>query len=621
MRKTIRTFSMCVAVIAALHACQSKKEPSEAVKEFVKRLDGKSLTEAKEILSVENSRVSSFISMMKGMKEDKPEHFKPEDEREGTPFKLPDVVSQEAAYQSILADVGFNQHFSVNYSILEPDGPSLRKLSAETPKFIAKEVYFHDGTKQSEKLDLSDDHRINSLKTVDSALVDVSYSYPEKFATVELDNSNKKKEFKGETIKLERIEDNSVRIYLEKAAFTAFLEIEAFNKDGKLLQRSSYSQSPEGGADIMTVLNQYKKVIEKLQGKLEKGAYKDIAALQQDVVKEMPDLTPFDQPEKGYLEAFFRGNVAKVKLYLKDGVKEASKTFVIKNLAPNYTGLVLVQDPATEKYGFLSAATGKVVIPYQYDGMRQITPYFFMAGSMASFHNYRLDTATQKLVELNDVVDALTPELVTVVAKEDEQNHNRYGVMKGSGELLFPREFDRVSFDPQTKLIFGNKWTEDGPLAGFTTLYDQNGKFVTGPYKTNDVFTDGLLLVVEKSGNSLFIDPKGTKVIDLKGYFNIEPFSEGLSSMQNKEFKYGFLDKQGKIAIPFEFTSVTNFNEGISMVTRRNNDVEEAALIDKSGAQVVPFRPSSEQDTDGQGMARVYTLQGKKFDVKGREKK
>lgn len=618
MRKTAIQLSTCVAVILAAQACKSH-QPSQFVVDFVKQLDGKSLAEAKAQLEDENEKVGSFIRFMGNFKdEDKPRHFKPEEEKEGTPFSITDPTQMEEAYQFALSDVGFNQRYGNGYSQLEPDGPSLRRSHADNPVFVTKEIYFHDGSKQSEKLDLSESHRLNSLKTIDSVLAEATYSYPVKTAVVQLDNQHDKADFKGTTVKLVRIQDNFVRVSLEKDAYKGYLEMEAFNKDGKQLDRTSYTRAPEGGENIQVLLKDYKKVVEGLLKNLEKGAYKDIGALQKDILDKMPSETPFDEVDEGYVDAYFQGNVAKIKIHIQDGTKEGKKTLVLRNLEPNHTGLMMTGEGASGKFGFIDAATGKIAIPYQYENLRQITPWFFANGKAPVFQYYRLDTAAKQLVPIKEHVESLSADLVK--ASPNRVEDRIFGVMTSTGQMLLPMEFVDITIDPATKLIFANKYEEDGPLAGVTTIYDNTGKAIAGPYETSGVFTNGLLLVTDKQGNSFFINPQGTKVINLKGYYNVRPFSDGLAMATNADSKYGFLNPQGKVGIPFEYKSATDFNLGLSQVVRMNNEQEEVALINTSGAVVVPFAPSAHNDTDGEGASRIYTMQDKKFDAWGKRK-
>jgi len=616
MIRNFNLFSIGVAVISLFPACRSK-QPSPAVLEFVKQLDGKSLDEARDMLKEENEKVTSFIHFMKNFEDEKPQHFKPGEEKEGIPFSVPDTAQLETAYKLSVSDIGFNQTYYPTYSLLEPDGASLRKSSLDNPVFTTREIYFHDGTKKSEELELDGFKRLNTFKTVDSALVEANYSYPLKTAAFELDRQHDKTSFKGSSLKVVHIKDNCVRVAMEKEAYQSYLDMEAFNKEGKLLDRTSYHKGPDGDGNVDKLLKDYSEVVEEILKKLEQGAYKDMIALKKDILDKMPGVTPFDEIEKGYVEVYFKGNVDKIKVYLEDGSKKVTVPLMLHNLEPNYTGMVLVEDEASNKFGFIATATGKMAIPFNYVKMRQITPWYFVSGDAAARQFYRLDTAARQLVPVKEFISALSASLVKV-AHNDESN--KYGVMTVTGEMLLPMEFDQVSIDPATNLIFANKSVEDGPVAGITTIYDNTGKVVTGPYKIIDNFTNGLLLVTDKDGNNFFINPKGTKVIDLKGYFNIAPFKEGLALMENKDWKYGFLDTYGKVAIPFEYSSATPFNLGLSLVTRKNNDVEEAALINTSGVPVVPFRVSSENSADGEGAAMEYTLQKKKFDAWGKEK-
>ncbi|MBC9931995.1 WG repeat-containing protein [Chitinophaga qingshengii] len=616
MRKTFHRLSVCIAVILCVQACKSKK-PSPYVQEFIHALDGKSLSEARELLKEEHEKMSSFARFMSGFGEDKPKHFKPEEEQEGTPFSIPDTAQVAANMQLALSDLGFLQTFSSTYSNLVLDGPSLNKMNVSNPECITKEIYFHDGTKSSEKLDLNEGKRLHAVKTVDSVLADLKYEYPVKEVAIPLDKRNDKADFKGATLKVVRIKDNYVRILLGKEAFHGYLEIEGFNKDGKLLNRTSYSSGPEGNGDVVDQLKKYNKILENIIAKLDKGAYKDIAALQKEIVDKMPAVTAFDDADEGYVDAYFQGNVDKVKVHIRESKKEVTKTMMLRNNDPNLTGMIMVEDTASHKFGFVATNTGKLAIPYNYKKLAQISPWFFVSGEGKGNEFYRLDTAAKQLVPLKDMVFPLSSAFVKVSHSDTD---TKYGLMAPDGQVIVPMEYDDFSIDPDTKLIFASRSLEDN-LVVITTIYDNTGKLITGPYKIYQNFSDGLLLVGDKSGTHYFINPKGEKVINLKPYYNVKPFTEGLAMMENEEGNTGFMDLRGKVAIPFQYASATPFNMGLSLVTRRKGTDIEAALINTSGAEVVPFALSDKYDTDGEGVSMIYTLQNKKFDAWGKPKK
>ena len=84
-----------------------------------------------------------------------------------------------------------------------------------------------------------------------------------------------------------------------------------------------------------------------------------------------------------------------------------------------------------------------------------------------------------------------------------------------------------------------------------------------------DNFSDGLALV-EKDNEYFYIDNTGT--IKMRLGDNIDyagNFFEGYASVKKGDM-YGFIDKSGAVIVPFEYSSVNAFHEGISVV--RKND-------------------------------------------------
>jgi len=61
-------------------------------------------------------------------------------------------------------------------------------------------------------------------------------------------------------------------------------------------------------------------------------------------------------------------------------------------------------------------------------------------------------------------------------------------------------------------------------------------------------------------------------------------FSEGLAPVEEWG-KIGFIDKKGKLVIPFQYQAAANFSEGVAAVKRK----DKWGYIDKTGKEVLPF--------------------------------
>lgn len=122
----------------------------------------------------------------------------------------------------------------------------------------------------------------------------------------------------------------------------------------------------------------------------------------------------------------------------------------------------------------------------------------------------------------------------------------------------------------------------DEPKFGFIT---EDGKYaINAQYKEATVFSDGLAWAVAENAAPAAIDKKGELKFTLEDAEEVRIFKNGLAafSMVNEEGeeKWGFVDKEGKVAINPQFSSVSNFSDGKCGV--RNSD-GKWGFIDKEG--------------------------------------
>lgn len=100
---------------------------------------------------------------------------------------------------------------------------------------------------------------------------------------------------------------------------------------------------------------------------------------------------------------------------------------------------------------------------------------------------------------------------------------------------------------------------------------------------------------IEVNGKYGFVDNKGNFVI--KPIFeSVEDFKEGLAAVWQYG-KWGFINKKGKFIIQSQYDIVGNFNEGRAYVIHRTEETKDdgtyihnhIAYIDKHGKIVIPF--------------------------------
>jgi len=94
-------------------------------------------------------------------------------------------------------------------------------------------------------------------------------------------------------------------------------------------------------------------------------------------------------------------------------------------------------------------------------------------------------------------------------------------------------------------------------------------------------------IIAQDSNNQLHFEKKkkgyrlynNEQLVSKTIYKKHSVFSEGLCAVMNKKWKWGFIDKEGIITIPFEFMEASDFKDGVSLVTKDGY----SSYIDKNG--------------------------------------
>lgn len=110
-------------------------------------------------------------------------------------------------------------------------------------------------------------------------------------------------------------------------------------------------------------------------------------------------------------------------------------------------------------------------------------------------------------------------------------------------------------------------------------LIDKTGKYVVYPEWDYINYSEGTFICYKFEGNYFHVYD-GTGALLFEHYDYTEGFSEGLMPSYN-EFKRGYLDKNGDLAIPLYYTKLGNFVNGIAEVAP--SWTEPSYYIDKYG--------------------------------------
>ena len=159
---------------------------------------------------------------------------------------------------------------------------------------------------------------------------------------------------------------------------------------------------------------------------------------------------------------------------------------------------------------------------------------------------------------------------------------SKYGVINIKGEEIIPLQYDEVAFDGYSNAlalgkIIGETDGEEQYQYGFWDLEGHQLSDVVFSDVESDIF-----------GYTLQID--GKTYLTMSYYEGLTPFyTYDEESIVEESSLFGYLDRQGRVAIKQQFTSAEPFNDGLAVVGLPNGDGNELyGYIDTSGKMVVP---------------------------------
>ena len=171
-----------------------------------------------------------------------------------------------------------------------------------------------------------------------------------------------------------------------------------------------------------------------------------------------------------------------------------------------------------------------------------------------------------------------------------KQASGKFGFVDANNNEIIPCIYDGIS--GINRSITGGIISM-GVVENFWSLFE--------PMEKKPGFHEGIACV-KKDGKWGAIDKTGNVVIPFE-FTELEAFNEGLAKAQKNNGKYGFIDKQGNIVVPFIYDCVGYFYNGYAMVG--NNDTGKNGFIDKLGNLVVPMIYDDVSDFH-EGMAAVF---------------
>lgn len=166
------------------------------------------------------------------------------------------------------------------------------------------------------------------------------------------------------------------------------------------------------------------------------------------------------------------------------------------------------------------------------------------------------------------------------------ENGDEFQYIDKEGKIVINPQFSSASiFRDGIALV---RTTGDKALWGFI---DEEGKYVVqATYKEATVFSEDLAWVVAENGAPTAINTKGEVKITLQDAETVKIFQEGLAAFsvtQEPKVKWGFVDKEGKVAISPQFAATGNLAGGKCAV---QNDEGKWGFIDSEGKIAISYQ-------------------------------
>lgn len=174
-----------------------------------------------------------------------------------------------------------------------------------------------------------------------------------------------------------------------------------------------------------------------------------------------------------------------------------------------------------------------------------------------------------------------------------DRKKNIYGVIDNSFNEVIPCVFKRIEYERESGLFktdLGYK-TSDGR---FITEVNNERLFINAKYKHCEEFHDGCAIAVQTENDKVRYGLINTKSEDiLPPIFQLLKLSEsGLYKFKMNEM-FGFVDKNGNIAIPNRYHRIGKFEENLAVVTVKMDGTNGRnhylyGFIDNNGKEVLP---------------------------------
>ncbi len=197
--------------------------------------------------------------------------------------------------------------------------------------------------------------------------------------------------------------------------------------------------------------------------------------------------------------------------------------------------------------------------------------------------------------------------LCVVSFYDKKQNEHKYGCINKRNEEVIPLQFYEVA-KYFSEGFLSIKMDVDGEFKwGFVNIHNQNVIDCVYDNSSNrrdyaeSYFHEGVATVY-KDYRYGGIDFNGKIIIPFL-YQDLGDFSNGVTNaLSSDSMLYGYIDMQGKTFIPFKYKFASSFKDGLAKVV--DNKTQKVGFINMADELVIPFNYDRASDFEN-GLARV----------------
>ncbi|WP_165040613.1 WG repeat-containing protein [Dysgonomonas sp. ZJ709] len=574
--------------------------------------EGTTIQDAREMLEKELQHIDDFLELraIAGLKispGDVDETEEEEDDVVNLSSIKPKLLSKKELKKQLTAffnTVEFYQELKYPQSKINPsyslysleDIIRLELNDSDTASFVLRKLFYKDGTTDILAQDNISGLNLPNMKTVDSALVDLSFNYPIDFTKISMSERNQRYEEGESFIQLQSIGGKEVELVCSRDLYKKISKQDGTTKDGKTeaTRRSSYNSAPS--PEMFDYVEKLKVFINEIIANIDAGKYQTIEDLEEYVKLNVPqDISVQSEKQDITLSYYFPKKIDEINLYfpIYDTFKYST---IIRNVqldSYERVNFSIATDTEKEKRGIVDKSGNWIVEP-QYTSLVHVSGVFY-SGSLEEEYlqtSYKLDSIGKKLNPYGFLIDRVFDSFLRI------QNENElFGIADTDGNVVIPPRYAQIKDYEYGSLFIGVNYIDS--LSQTMELYDFKGqKVLPGKYDMIEISGDRIEAVSTSGGKiHLAIYDRETRSELKNEWFDEAEYGRSRYLYKRYDFdlgNYNYENMQGTIVIPaldgYEFVDEEFFGQLVRVSKKDIGDENENiyGYVNIKGQLVIP---------------------------------